>query len=164
MMAHLVATRFALRTHVEERPVDVYVLKMSRADGRLGPQLKRSAALCIEAKTARRPTPPECRGSLASGTNLPLRQVADFLEYLWFRGIDRPVLDRTGLSGYFDFQFHYDYGPFGGLISTFLPLPRSDGVSLFTALEEQLGLKLEPTREVMDVLVIDSVERPAPDQ
>jgi uncharacterized protein (TIGR03435 family) len=68
MVAHLLANRFALRTRVEPRPVDVYVLKMARADGRFGPQLKRSASSCIEAQTANNrfrlsvggQRPPEC--------------------------------------------------------------------------------------------------------
>ena len=160
MMAHLLANRFALRSHIEQRPVDVYVLKMAHPDGRFGPQLKRSAASCIEARTAKQPFPPECRGTVTSGMNLTVDQVADFLSYLSFLQIDRPVIDRTGLTGYLDFLLHYDYGPFN---SPFLPVPRTEGISFFTALEEQLGLKLEPTREVMDVLVIDSVERPTPD-
>ena len=160
MMAHLLANRFALRTHIEQRPVDVYVLKMAHADGRFGPQLKRSAASCIEARMARQPLPRECRGTVTSGMNLAVNQIADFLGYLSSRQIDRPVIDRTGLTGYLDFLLHYDYGPFN---DPFRPAPRTEGVSFFTALEEQLGLKLEPTREVMDVLVIDSVERPTPD-
>jgi uncharacterized protein (TIGR03435 family) len=82
------------------------------------------------------------------------------MQYLAFVRIDRPVLDRTGLTGYLDFQLHYDYGPFGERFGR--PNPRTDGLSFFTALEEQLGLQLEPAREVMDVLVIDSVERPTP--
>ncbi len=160
MMAQLLAERFALRTHIEQRPVNVYVLKMSRDDGQWGPQLKRSAASCIDAKEAKQPPPPECRGTVPSGLNVRTSQVAEFLQYLSFRRIDRPVLDRTGLTGYLDFQVHYDYGPFGEL------LPRSgrtEGLSFFTALQEQLGLKLEPSREVMDVLVIDSAEMPSPD-
>jgi uncharacterized protein (TIGR03435 family) len=162
MMAHLLANRFSLRTHVEQRAIDVYVLKMARSDGQLGPHLKRSAASCIEAKTARQPPPSECRGTPpVNGMNLPTTQIADFLRYLSFVRIDRPVLDRTGLTGYLDFQLRYDYGPFGGLYAR--QSSRTDGVSFFTALQEQLGLKLEPAREVVDVLVIDSVDRPTPD-
>jgi uncharacterized protein (TIGR03435 family) len=157
MMAHLLATRFALRTHIEQRPVDVYVLKMARADGQLGPQLKRSAPSCIEARTANQPLPSECRGTVTSGMNLPISQIADFAQYLSFRRIDRPVIDRTGLAGHFDFQLHYDYAPFNDPVAR---VSRTESVSFFTALQEQLGLTLEPTREVMDVLVIDSVERP----
>jgi uncharacterized protein (TIGR03435 family) len=159
MMAQLLAERFALRTHIEQRPVNMYVLKMSRDDGQWGPQLKRSAASCIEAKTARQPLPPECRGTVTTGLSLRTSEIAEFLRYLAFVKIDRPVLDRTGLTGYFDFQLHYDYAPFGFLAGN----ARTEGLSFFTALQEQLGLKLEPTREVMDVLVIDSAEMPTPD-
>ena len=163
MMAHLLATRFALRTHIEQRPVDVYLLKMARADGQLGPQLKRSAAVCIEARTAQQPPPPDCRGLAPSGggMNLPTGQMTDFLRYLSFRRIDRPVLDRTGLTGYLDFQLYYDNAPFGGPFES--QSSRTDGVSFFTALQEQLGLRLEPAREVIEVLVIDAAERPEPD-
>lgn len=161
MMAHLLAERFALRTHIEQRPVNVYVLKMARDDRQFGPQLKRSAASCIEAKTARQPLPPECRGTPlgGSGLNVTTSEVAELLRILSGMRIDRPVLDRTGLTGYFDFRLRYDYGPFGFLAGSV----RTEGLSFFTALQEQLGLKIEPTREVIDVLVIDSAEMPTPD-
>jgi uncharacterized protein (TIGR03435 family) len=158
MMAHLLAERFALRTHVEQRPIDVYLLKMAHADGRFGPQLKRSTQTCIEGRAAQPPLR-ECRGTPVNGLNFPVRQVADFVQLLAFRGIDRPVLDRTGLTGYLDFHMTYDSGPFsgpGGRVND------ANGLSFFTALQEQLGLKLEPAREVMSVLVVDAVERPTP--
>jgi uncharacterized protein (TIGR03435 family) len=65
----------------------------------------------------------------------------------------RPVVDRTGLSGRFDFTL--TWAPEGST--------DTDAPSIFTALHEQLGLKLEPTTGPVDVLVIDSVERPTPD-
>src|SRR3954469_1251786 len=165
MMAKLLAERFALRTHVEQRPVDVYVLKMARTDGRLGAGLKRSGQACVDAKTAKQPAPPECRGVAPSGgLNLPTAEVAEFLRYLAFTKIDRPVIDRTGLTGYFEFQLSYDFGPFGQMskLVTVRPI-RPDGVSFFTALQEQAGLRLDAAREVMDVLVIDSAKLPDPD-
>lgn len=161
MMAHLLTNRFSLRTHIEQQAINVYVLKMARSDGQLGPQLKRSAASCVEAKIAKQPRPSECRGTVISGMNFATNQIGDFLQYLSFLKIDRPVLDRAGLTGYLDFQLRYDYGPFGALYAR--QSSRTDGVSFFTALQEQLGLKLEPAREVMDVLVIDSVEQLTPD-
>jgi uncharacterized protein (TIGR03435 family) len=167
LVARLLADRFALRTHTEQQAVDVYVLKMARDDGRLGPQLKRSDPACVEAKAARQ-LPPECRGGppASGGMNLPTNQMADFLTVLALNGIDRPVLDRTGLAGHFDVRLAYQCGPFTGPfgIAAFGSRPcGTDGVSFFTALQEQLGLKLEPAREVLDVLVIDSVEPPTPD-
>jgi uncharacterized protein (TIGR03435 family) len=70
-------------------------------------------------------------------------------------GVDRLVIDRTGLSGMFAFDI-----PFA---PPRLPAGASTGPSLFTSLQEHLGLKLEATRSAVEVLVIDSVERPSPD-
>jgi uncharacterized protein (TIGR03435 family) len=162
LAARLLADRFALRTHIEQRPVEVYLLKTARDDGRLGPQMKRSDASCIDAKTTRQVPPRECRGTMPAGggLNLATNQIADFLQLLAFNGIDRPVLDRTGLTGYFDFQLTYQCGPFTGPFGSRPCGP--DALSFFTALQEQAGLTLEPAREVIDVLVIDSVEQPTP--
>ena len=82
----------------------------------------------------------------------------------------RRVIDRTGLTGGFDLALYFDnrpipgVGPGGGLR---MPPPGddptpADAVSIFTALEEQLGLKLEPQIAPAEVLVIDHVERPTP--
>jgi uncharacterized protein (TIGR03435 family) len=67
-------------------------------------------------------------------------------EYL---GIARPVLDKTGLTGFYDFTIEFSPG-----------IPYT-GPSLFTALQEQLGLRLEPKRGPAEVFVIDHVERPS---
>ena len=87
-------------------------------------------------------------------------QISEFLRVLGGMGIDRPVLDRTGLTGHFDLQLQYDHGPFSGAFAG--RQSSIDGVSIFTALQEQAGLKLEATREVVDVLVIDYAEMPMP--
>ena len=81
----------------------------------------------------------------------------------------RRVIDRTGLTGGFDLALYFDNRPipgvgFGGGLRTppgADPTP-ADAVSIFTALEEQLGLKLEPQTAPAEVLVIDHVERPTP--
>ena len=81
----------------------------------------------------------------------------------------RRVIDRTGLTGGFDLALYFDnrpipgVGPGGGLRTPpgADPTP-ADAVSIFTALEEQLGLKLEPQTAPAEVLVIDHVERPTP--
>jgi uncharacterized protein (TIGR03435 family) len=173
LVARLLADRFALRIHIEQRPVDVYLLKMARDDGRLGRQLRRSDPACVEAKirwatgSGERQLPPSmCLGMppAGGGLNLPAAQIAEFLRILAISGIDRPVLDRTGLTGYFDLQLTYQCGPFTGPFagrSAGRPCG-TEGVSFFTALQEQAGLKLEAAREVIDVLVIDSVEQPTP--
>lgn len=70
------------------------------------------------------------------------------------RSVDRRVVDRTGLSGNFNFEVK-----FAPEVSAAVNGPPS----IFTALQEQLGLKLEPSRGPVEVLVIESVERPTPD-
>ena len=82
--------------------------------------------------------------------------------------LNRPVYDRTDLTGSFDFQIEYTPDqmpqiPPGATLPPGLTLPSPDGPSLNTALAEQLGLKLEATRGPVEVLVIDSVEQPTPD-
>jgi len=69
---------------------------------------------------------------------------------------DRPIVDRTDLRGYFEVTLKFFDGP---------PERRgiNDDMDLFTALREQLGLKLVPEREPVDVLVIDRIERPTED-
>ena len=70
--------------------------------------------------------------------------------------VSRAVVDRTALQGPFDvdLQWSADIGT---------PITNSDTPSIFTALQEQLGLRLQPSRGPVEVLVIDSVERPTPD-
>lgn len=72
--------------------------------------------------------------------------------------VGRPVVEATGLSGEFDLDLAYtpDLGPNGPPVP-----PQANAPSLFTALDEQLGLKLEPARGPVDVVVVDRVEPPA---
>ena len=72
------------------------------------------------------------------------------------------VVDKTGLTGSFDAELQY--APATGTRGPTDPAPPgSDGASLFTAVQEQLGLRLEPSKTSIDVLVIDYIERPTPD-
>ena len=82
--------------------------------------------------------------------------------------LNRPVYDRTNLTGNFDIQLDYTPDqmpqiPPGVTLPPGLTLPSPDGPSLNTALREQLGLKLDATRGPVDVLVVDSLEQPMPD-
>jgi uncharacterized protein (TIGR03435 family) len=78
-------------------------------------------------------------------------------------GVGRIVVDKTGLQGYYDFTINFapEAPPAPGAPAA--PPPDSTAPSLFTAIQEQLGLKLEPGREPIQVLVIDRAERPAAD-
>lgn len=67
--------------------------------------------------------------------------------------LGRPVLDKTGLTGHYDFVLRYNMNE----------SPESSGPSLFTAIQEQLGLKLEAKKGPVPILVIDHIERPSED-
>jgi uncharacterized protein (TIGR03435 family) len=172
MLRSLLEDRFHVRVHTELRDALVYFLALANRDGRLGPQLHRSAQ-------------EDCRGPV--GTLVPL----DSTHWCGWRGggtgrytiqgltmadmatgfagtwtVGRPVLDRTGLSGRWDAQIDF--------VPTFLPGPNADsapipnpaadsGPSMLSAMRDQLGLKLEAARGKVEYLVIDRVERPTPD-
>jgi uncharacterized protein (TIGR03435 family) len=75
-----------------------------------------------------------------------------------FANLGRPVVDRTSLAGEFDFDLETTFAP-----ASTNPAPDAAAPSVFVALQEQLGLKLEPTRMPVKVLVVDSAERPKQD-
>ena len=78
--------------------------------------------------------------------------------------VGRVVVDRTGLEGNWDFELKFTAEPPAGLPpGTELPAPDPNAPSIFTALQEQLGLKLQATKGPVEVFVIDSVEQPIPD-
>ena len=165
MMRALLADRFELVAHSEKRELPVYELVVARSDGRVGPKLR------PRPDCAGRPPdiqPPEdgrlpCGGVLASPGRIMARGV--LLADIGF-GVDRIVIDRTALSGHFDVELEYtpDQLPRPGadLPPDLPPIPQN-GPSVFTALQEQLGLRLEPATALVDVLVIDSVAAPPPD-
>ena len=101
-------------------------------------------------------------GQLGGG-GIPLEAFVGVLSQF----VQRVVVDRTGLAGSFDIDLSWtpDQLPQGGPPPGAPPFPPIDpnGPSIFTAVQEQLGLKLESTRGPVDVLVIDGVARPTPD-
>lgn len=168
MLRSLLADRFKLVVHTETRELPVYVLSTARSDRKLGPKLRESDAAC--AKEARNfiPAgpggPPACgdfrmgaRSLIARGMFMPA-----FAQVLRGRA-GRPVIDRTGLDGAYDLELEWssDLGlqqapPGAAGASELTP----DGLSLFTALQEQLGLRLQADHGPVDVVVIDSAEQP----
>jgi len=137
MLQALFAERFQLATHRDTRELPVYALVKARADGQLGSRLVPNGCVWDFTKPPVPPKPgePVC-GNISEGfgrMTLNAIPIPVFLQYLAPK-MNRVILDRTGLTGNF-----------------------------FTALQEQLGLKLEGARAPVDVLVIDRVERPSPD-
>ena len=160
MLRRLLEERFGLRTGIMPREVPVYTLTLNRRGGRIGPALRPSSLTsCID----RGPlpinvppgAPPSCgrlvgNAGRLSGWRVPIDLLAARLEKL----VDRPVLNVTELTGQFDVNLQWE---------TQAASVNSDMPGLFTALVEQLGLKLEAATGAADILVIDSVERPTPD-
>jgi uncharacterized protein (TIGR03435 family) len=175
MVRSLLEDRFHFRAHQESRELSVYALTIARKDGRLGPQMTPSSVDCAAWLAAGRPQiggggpsaiapggkRPEClmiagrRGVISAGTR-PIKELTGALTA--FAG--RPVIDRTGLTGSFnmDMQWTPTAADPAGVPSG---ASTSDvGVSLFVALQEQLGLKLEAARAPFDILVVDHIEHP----
>jgi uncharacterized protein (TIGR03435 family) len=164
MLRTLLADRFRLQVHQESREMPAYALVMSRP-GIPGAGLKRSATDCqaVAREQATRPTQSspgssQCGFRAALGVitsaGFPLSQLLNPLSQL----VQRPIVDRTGLQGGFDYELRFVPERLQAGAS-----PDASGASIFTALQEQLGLKLEPVRAPVQVLVVDHVERPTSD-
>jgi uncharacterized protein (TIGR03435 family) len=192
LLRSLLADRFKLKTHTETRELPVYDLVLARSDGRLGPDMKPSTSDCSKpeetlarqgaalangdvASFVGKPSPCSVATDTSGGpTNLLMRadgqemkQIVDVLSQ--FTG--RTVRDKTGLTGRYDFTMKLDLQMVLALAKKMganVPaaaanIPQSDGSSLMTALNDQLGLKLDSARAPSTVVVIDSVEAPVPD-
>jgi uncharacterized protein (TIGR03435 family) len=170
MVRAVLEDRFGLVTHNEVRERPVYALTTARADRRLGkrPEARRHGLQGGDGPSGRARTRPPAAGRPAVlvwrrrgqlvGTNVSLAMLANVLS----RQVGRPVVDRTGVTDYFNLtlEFSGDARTSNGP-PTAQPVPVDDGrPSIFTALQEQLGLKLESTRAPVDVLVIDSASQP----
>jgi bla regulator protein blaR1 len=151
MVQTLLADRLSLRLRKEMREMPVYVLLKARDDGRLGPGLRPVTIDCNERRASGQSP---CFISPGRGS---LRAVAMQWSAVWFAGsLDRPLIDRSGLSGQFDVELKWTQDAL-----TATGPADVDSVSLPTALREQLGLKLEPARAPIDVMVVEHVQRPS---
>jgi uncharacterized protein (TIGR03435 family) len=132
MLQNLLADRFKLKLHRESKEVSIYALVVAKN----GPKLTASA--------------PGTQGSIGmsqshlSGKGVPVAALADRLSGPVFQ-LGRPVQDRTSISGLYDFMLDW--------------MPDDTAPSVFTALQEQLGLRLEAQKGTIEVLVVDSMER-----
>ena len=176
MVQQLLADRFKLKVHTEPRTIDVYALVVARADGRLGPRLKPASAECLaelEAERQKRAANPgpitistgqkmPCGGIMSGLVNGVTRmngaRTIDSLAYGIQVFMDKRVVDRTGLKGMYELDLEFDYSAVRSVAEA---RPEFSGLNIFTAVQEQLGLKLEPRKETVDVLVIDAVEMPS---
>jgi uncharacterized protein (TIGR03435 family) len=160
MLRKLLEDRFKLTAHAETREMQGYALVMARRDGRLGPQLRRSQVDC----TSTPPVPPAAKGggqpqcARRNGPGFTAAVGQPISAFLFFLvgQVQRAVIDRTGLTGTWDIELTFSTDGTAAPATT----PQDSGPSLFTALQEQLGLRLEPSIGPVQVLVIDRIERP----
>lgn len=174
MLRAMLADRFQLVTHRERREVPSFNLLPARNDGTFGAGLVKTDTDCDALLAERRkeaearvgPPPPPQRFDpnapppcsfvgMPNGLKgeLTLGNLASMLR----QPAGRLVVDKTGLSGYYRVELTFAFIPIQGPGA---PPPSDDVPSVFTAVREQLGLKLEPSRTEREVLVIDRLERP----
>ena len=174
MIRSMLTDRFKLKVHPETRDAQIYALVLARSDGRLGAGLRPVSDPCNAAAqpdSAQR-TRPNCGLRAGPGKiagRAPIRLLVSNTGLGRF--LDRPVVDRTNLTGNFDVVVQWTPTPdqmpdrLRGNANVDELLRNagvsSDAPSLFTALQEQLGLKLESQIGRVDVVVIDAIEQPS---
>jgi len=137
----LMTDRFQLKVYRETREIPVYTLVVAKNGPKIvkkGDNVTQETSLSLRRNAEGNTELAATQASLAS----LVRQLSNQL--------GRPVIDKTALTGYFDFKMTFARD-----------LSNADGPSLFTALQEQLGLKLESQRGPAEVVIIDAVERPS---
>ena len=165
MMKTMLSERFKLAVHLETRPIPVYALVLARPDGRFGSGLRKSLATCDRTRVPEPGTPPPAPPPPLDGVELPACGTNTGRGVLRAAGIEleaftrnmagaagRIIVDKTGLTGTFDMVLRFNSDPND---------TSSDLPSLFAAVQEQLGLKLDPQTLPAEVLVVDRTERPA---
>ena len=156
MIQKLLADRFQLKFHIEKKELPVYAMVA----------LKTGAKITVSAED------PNAFPGIGfgqgpgvlslSGRNTTLDGVANALQS---NVLDKPVVNQTGLTGRYDFSLKFTPDPgqivnFGGLAPG-NPTDLSAPPDIFAAFQQQLGLKLESTKAIVDVIVIDKIERPS---
>jgi uncharacterized protein (TIGR03435 family) len=168
LLKALLAERFRLKVREEDRDRPIYLLTAARNDGVLGPKARKSNIDCAAVMRGERPALSPGQGPPCGFKTPPGRLFANTftipaIASLLSRHLDRPVVDRTGLSGHFDIELEaaeikaasdYKPGP------SDLALSPAAGPTIFVAVREQLGLKLEPVDATLTVIVIEQAERP----
>jgi len=156
ILQKLLADRFALKFHHEQRELSVYAIEV----GSGGPKMKVTTA---------GPNDQQAFGFRGLGdlivANMSMKEFATWMQS---SVMDKPVVDQTGLTAKYDFTLKWtpddsQFAQFRGAVTT--PPPAGDNPnappSLYTAMQEQLGLKFSATKAMDDVIVIDHVEKPS---
>jgi len=145
MVRKLLVERFGLKMHKEQREMAAYVLTVAKGGMKLKPTSSGPDAL---------PSQDVSGGEAERHLKFTNVSMADFTLMMLYE-VDKPLLDHTGLQGRYDFGLTFTKD------ESRVPLGGNSAPGLFTAIQEQLGLKLEAVKAPVDVLVIDAVTRPS---
>jgi len=157
MLQKLLADRFALKFHHEQRELSVYAIEV----GGGGPKMK---------VTASGPNDQQGFGFRGLGDLVVINMsMKEFATWMQSSVMDKPVVDQTGLTAKYDFTLKWtpddsQFAQFRGAVTTPPPAAGDNPnapPSLYTAMQEQLGLKFSATKAMDDVIVIDHVEKPS---
>ena len=164
MLGNLLRDRFNLRFHMESKNRPVYALRVAKN----GPKFKETAHVADDAVPAKTGPAdasgfpvlsPNFKGSVGLpgpdgmflvGQDVSLTEVAGWFE----TKAGRPIVDETGLTGGYDIKVHFEWMSRGPAAAA-----PSSAPSVFTAVEEQLGLKLEPATRAFPQFIVDSIDR-----
>ena len=162
MLRRLLQERFNLAIRSEARPGPAYAVTLNRADGRPGPQLREPVPECngttnlAEARRRRCGTgvyfDKEDQSVVVYGADSDVDTILASVSRPTVVKLDRPLVNRTGLSGRFSFELRFSRDATASVAAS--------GTSFFTALQQQLGFKAEPVTAPREVFVIDSVQQP----
>ena len=157
MMREFLADRFKLKVRTEKKERNIYELRVARDDKKLGPGLVQSDGSCVGIYAPPGPQP-RCPFVLGGGRgfatgHITMAELGTFFGA--FPAINTTVVDKTELPGYYDVTMSAFVG--GGVANANADDPRP---SMFTAVQQMLGLKLERVRGTADVIVVERVERP----
>jgi len=156
MLRRLLTDRFQLTFHRERKELSVYALTVAKG----GPKLKETA---LTPDSFPEGPPPLIFVVSPQLVSLPGRYatIGELASVMQRAALDHPVVDQTGISGRYDFDLEWtpDETQFGGMLGKGVDDPAKPG--LFAAIQQQLGLRLEATRGLVEVLVIERAERPS---
>lgn len=160
MFQNMLADRFKLQFHRETRTLPVWVVAMD----------KNGSKMKVNPSPEQFEVPIKLSGAGTESTSLTFTGIHTNMEYLcwWlglvinrFQGVDRPVVDRTGLKGFYDFTLTFVPDPSGRTGPDGEPMASFEGSNLAEALREHLGLKLEGSKSPVRVFIVDRVEKPS---
>lgn len=157
MLQPVLADRFHLRVHLETRTLPAYNIVLAKGGLKMKESAQPAPAPLGSPTSATGAPPGRCSPkSVGNGIRIERGCTMNDVRNILEGPTGRYVVDKTGLAGRYDFDLHWTPD------DTPADSPLANGPSIFTAVQEQLGIKLEPTSAPVEVLVIDSAQPPTP--